>query len=341
MNLDNLRSSTMRWQAVASISAGCAALLLLLAGCSTDVHLSFLDPMGPIASQQRWHLFWVGTVLVVFVAIPVFVITPFFLWRYRYGAKSSARYTPKWDDYQPLVIACWAGPILIVAILAYFVWRDTHALDPYKPLPSEQPALRVQAIGYDWKWLFIYPDQGIASVGMLALPTGRPVAFELTSATVMQSLHMPSLGSQIYAMGGMVTQLHLQADRPGRLLGENNMYNGNGFHQQRYTAVAMTPDEFAAWTQQVRANGIELNEQSLQALSQRSTRAELIAALHAPASPDGNIYFKDASPALFHAVVKATMSGAPVELAGGLQVPARAGTAATRDSANVASEKSQ
>ena len=282
---------------------------LLLAGCNgSDVHLSFLDPQGPIASGQRKHFYEAMAVLLVFVAMPVFVVTAGFLWRYRYGAKS-AHYTPKWNYYGPLEIASWAGPVVIVVILAVIVWRDTHKLDPYRPLVSSQPALRVQVIGYDWKWLFIYPDQGIASIGMLAMPVGRPLEMQLTSATVMQSLHIPALGSQIYAMGGMVTQLHLQADQPGRSLGENNMYNGNGFHQQRFTAVAMSPEAFDAWVGQVRSKGMALNEQNLKIISRRNTRDELIAALPQGLPPDGNLYFSGASATLFPAVVHATMTG--------------------------------
>lgn len=307
MNIVNPWARMQRWKAAASVSSVCVAALMIT-GCSGDTHLSFLDPQGPVASAQRWHFVEALAVLVVFVAIPVFVLTPWFLWRYRYGAKSS-RYTPKWNFSAPLEIALWAGPVVIVALLAIIVWRDTHALDPYKPLASDQPALRVQVIGYDWKWLFIYPDQGIASIGVFALPAGRPVAMQLTSATVMQSFHIPALGSQIYAMGGMVTQLHLQADRPGRSLGENNMYNGNGFHQQRFTAVAMTPERFDAWAGEVHSNGIALNEQSLKVISQRSTRARLSAALSQTGSPDGNLYFRGATEALFAAVVKATMNG--------------------------------
>jgi len=311
---------------------------LLLAGCSSDTHLSFLDPQGPVASAQRWHFVEALAVLVVFVAIPVFVITPWILWRYRYGAKSS-RYTPNWNFYGPLEIASWAGPVVIVVLLAIIVWRDTHALDPYKPLASDQPALRVQVIGYDWKWLFIYPDQGIASIGVFAMPVGRPVAMQLTSATVMQSLHIPALGSQIYAMGGMVTQLQLQADGPGRSLGENNMYNGDGFHQQRFTAVAMTPEAFEAWANKVRASGIALNEQSLKIISQRSTRAELVAALSQPSSPDGNVYFRGATAALFPSVVMATMGGTMV--APPPQEPANTAAPEARKPDAPATEKAQ
>lgn len=312
-----------RWRAGLWLPMVCFAPLLLLGGCSGDLHLSFLDPQGPVASAQRWHFYKVLAVLVVFVAVPVFVITPFFLWRYRYGAKT-ARYMPKWEYSRLLEIASWGGPVVIVVLIAIVVWRDTHALDPYKPIASELPELRVQAIGYDWKWLFIYPDQGIASVGMLALPVGRPLAFEITSATVMQSLFIPALGSQIYAMGGMVTQLHLLADKPGRSLGENTMYNGDGFHQQKFTAVAMSPQDFQAWANTVHQTGMVLNEKSLKAISQRSTHAELAAALspdlHGGARDD-NLYFSGATAALFPAVVEATREGTRVALGQGSPEP--------------------
>jgi cytochrome o ubiquinol oxidase subunit 2 len=266
------------------------------------------------------------------------VLTTWFLWRYRYGAKSS-RYTPKWNYSGLLEFASWSGPVVIVMLLVIIVWRETQALDPYKPLVSDQPALRVQVIGYDWKWLFIYPDQGIASIGLFALPVGRPVAMQLTSATVMQSMHIPALGSQIYAMGGMVTQLHLQADRPGRSLGENNMYNGTGFHQQRFSAVAMTPERFNVWVTEVRSSGIALDEKSLKAISQRSTRTALIAALSNPGSPDGNVYFSGATEALFPAVVKATMAGTMVVLAGAPHEPANHTATGAQSSAEPATDK--
>ena len=264
--------------------------------------------------------------LAIFVALPVFVVTPWFAWRYRYGAKSS-RYTPKWEFHGLLEIACWGGPMVIVALLGALLWRSTHALDPYKPLASSQPALRVQVIGYDWKWLFIYPDEGVASIGELAFPAGRQLAMQLTSATVMQSLLIPSLGSQIYAMGGMVTQLHLEAAKPGRFMGENTMYNGNGFSQEKFTAVAMTPHEFQAWVRKVRASGVLMNAAALAAISKRTTRAQLIAAVGNATSSDGNVYFRAVTAALFPAVVAATRDGTAVEPAavngeGAVSIPA-------------------
>jgi cytochrome o ubiquinol oxidase subunit 2 len=291
----------------------CVALLLLSA-CVGNTHMSFLDAQGPVADVQRWHFYWVLAIMAVLVAAPIFLLTPFWAWRYRYGAKKS-RYTPNWKYSRVLELMSWGGPIIIVAILAFFVWRDSHRLDPYKPLASDQPALRVQVIGYDWKWLFIYPDEGIASIGTLAMPVGRPVAMHITSATVMQSLFIPALGSQIYAMGGMDTQLNLEASRPGRSLGENTMYNGDGFHQQKFVAVAMPPADFKAWASQVRARGIPLDAQTLKIISRQSTRKDLISALPAARSGDGNVYFTGVSKSLYPAVVKATMTGAPVDLA--------------------------
>ena len=285
------------------------AIVAILTACSGANHLSFLDPQGPLAEQQRDHFFEAASVLVIFVALPVFVLTPWFAWRYRYGAKRS-RYAPRWKFSGLLEITAWSGPVVIVLLLAVIVWRDTQALDPYRALAGDGPALRVQVIGYNWKWLFIYPDQGVASIGVFAVPVGRPVALELTSATVMQSLLIPALGGQIYAMGGMVTRLHLEASRLGRFMGENTMYNGRGFHQQRFTTVAMTPAGYEAWIRRVRATGIPLNNDTLQVISRRNTRAELIADLSQDkSSADGNVYLTGATAGLFPAVVKATMNG--------------------------------
>jgi cytochrome o ubiquinol oxidase subunit 2 len=292
---------------------GMTAIWLLQSGCSQDgIHLSFLDPQGQVAEMQRTHFLEMLALLVIFVAVPIFLLTPWFAWRYRYGAKSS-RYTPKWKFYWPLEIAAWAGPVVIVAWLGVLVWNSTHTLDPYKPLVSDKPALRVQVIGYDWNWLFIYPDEGIASIGVLALPAGRPVAMQVTSATVMQSLFIPALGSQIYAMGGMVTQLHLEATNPGRFMGENTMYNGDGFHQQKFIAVAMTPDGFQAWVRKVQATGVPMDSAILTVISKRNIRAQLIAALGSAKSTDGNVYFSGVTAALFPAIVMATMNGTAIK----------------------------
>jgi cytochrome o ubiquinol oxidase subunit 2 len=308
---DRIQVSAWRWMDEAEAwgrRATLCVLVLLLAACHTDTHLTFLNPQGPVANAQRWHFYEVLGIMTVLVAGPIFLLLPFFAWRYRYG-NTAARYSPKWGFTRVFEIAAWGGPIVIVAGLAFFVWRDAHKLDPYKPLASDQAPLRMQVIGYDWKWLFIYPDQGIASIGMLAMPAGRPVSMHITSATVMQSLFIPALGSQIYAMGGMVTRLNLEASHPGRFMGENTMYNGDGFHQEHFTAVAMTPVDFEEWVSKLRANGIPLDAQTLKIISRRAPLNDLIAALPKARGMDGHVYLTGASKTLFPAVVQATIDG--------------------------------
>lgn len=293
---------------IAAARCGLLALAVLtLSSCAGNSHLSFLNPQGPVAATQRTHFIEMVVLLAIFVALPIVVLIPWFAWRYRYGAKSS-RYTPKWGYSNALEIAAWAGPSVIVALLAVLVWRNTLALDPYRPIASNTPPLRVLVIGYDWKWLFIYPDQGVASIGLLPLPVGRPVAMQLTSATVMQSLQIPALGGQIYAMGGMVTQLHLQADAPGRFMGENTMYNGDGFHQQRFTAVAMRPEAFDDWVKHSQSSSMPLDARALQLISERTTQAQLVKALGQDTG-GVSVSFNHATYDVFTSVVMATMDG--------------------------------
>lgn len=305
---DFVRAARARRWARRLLIVSVLSAVLLLAGCTSDAHLTFLNPQGPVADAQRWHFYWVLAIMAILVAGPIFLVLPVFAWRYRYGNKSS-KYTPKWEFSRLLEVLSWGGPVVIVVILSIFVWRDAHKLDPYKPLPSSQPALKVQVIGYDWKWLFIYPDQGIASIGTMAIPVGRPVSMQITSATVMQSFFIPALGSQIYAMGGMVSQLNLQADQPGRSLGENTMYNGNGFHQQKFDAVAMPPARFKAWASRVRTKGLPLDAHALKLIAQPGTRADLAKALSSSGARGKGIYLTGVSKSLFPAVVKATLKG--------------------------------
>lgn len=307
--------SIAAWLAFARWS-GLGLMALVLSACVGNEHMSFLNPQGPVAYHQAAHFYWVLGIMTVFVAGPIFVALPLFLWRYRLGNKA-AKYTPRWRDSKPLVAFTWFGPIMIVCALGYFVWRDSHRLNPYTLLASDKPPLQMQVIGYDWKWLFIYPKQGIATIGAMALPVGRPVTIHLTSATVMQSLFIPALGSQIYAMGGMVTRLNLQASHPGRYLGENTMYDGNGFHQQKFTAVGMRPAAFKAWVAKVKATGVPLDAQIFKLIGERNTHAQLFAALPPAAVHDGAIYFTGVSPNLFPTVVKATMRGDTPTLAHG------------------------
>lgn len=227
-----------------------AGLLLAasLSGCSPLQH-GFLAPAGLAASGERDLLLWiVGLALVV--VLPVILLTPLIVWRYRHG-NSRAAYRPRWEFSWLLDIFAWGVPALIVAVLAVLVWTRTHSLDPYRsPTPSQAP-LEVQVIGLDWKWLFLYPEQGIATVNELVLPAGRPVQLRLTSDTVMQSLLLPRLGGQIYAMAGMQTQRYLQIPTPGQFEGRNAQYSGEGFQDQHFPIRVLDAQDFDSWTQGV------------------------------------------------------------------------------------------
>lgn len=219
-----------------------------LTGCSPLQH-GFLAPAGLAASGERDLLLWiVGLALVV--VLPVILLTPLIVWRYRHG-NTRAAYRPRWEFSWLLDVFAWGVPALIVAVLAFLVWTRTHSLDPYRsPTPGEAP-LEVQVIGLDWKWLFLYPEQGIATVNELVLPAGRPVQLRLTSDTVMQSLLLPRLGGQIYAMAGMQTLRYLQVPAPGQFEGRNAQYSGEGFQDQHFPIQVLAEADFQAWTRQV------------------------------------------------------------------------------------------
>lgn len=243
-----------------------ASLAALLGGCSQG-SISFLDPQGPIAQAQRDH-FWFVVLMTLIVVAPVILQTPFIVWRYRYGGKGA--YRPHWDRSLWLDIAMWGIPVAVVIVLAVVLWRETHQLDPYRPLESDRQPLQVQVVGFDWKWLFIYPEQGIASMGQLVLPEDRPVAFQLTSATVLQTFFIPALGSQIDVMNRMVTKLHLQADNTGRFQGKNMQYNGSGFHRQRFVTRVVDDAQFDDFVARARRDGYRLDHQRFTRLNAKS-----------------------------------------------------------------------
>lgn len=275
-------------------------LALGLAGCSAG-NSSFLHPYGPVAADQRHLFFWViGWMMIV--CVPVFVLVPLFAWRYR-RRNGAAAYRPKWEFSWPLEVVVWGVPVVVVAILAVLLWSGTMRLDPYATPPSAKPPLEIEVVGLDWKWLFIYPEEHIATVGIVAFPTDRPVRFRLTSDTVMQSFFIPALGSQIYAMAGMVTQLNLMADRPGQVEGENTQFNGMGFQSQNFTASAMKPEDFSAWVAKVRSSGKPLDNRVYGILSERSTTKEVSTRLGSDAMPPGVLYFSQADPGLFADIV--------------------------------------
>jgi len=234
--------------------AGPLLVLSLLAGCGL-ADAPVLNPKGPIALAER-NLLLTALALMMIVLIPVFVLTALFVWRYRAGSGRGS-YTPDWESSGPVEAVVWAIPAVIVIILAWLVWHDTHKLDPYKSL-GDNP-FEVEVIAQDWKWLFIYPELGVASVNELAFPQDRPLKLKITSDTVMNSFWVPELGGQIYAMAGMTSQLNLIASETGAFFGRNTMYSGDGFSDQHFTARALDAADFAAWQEKVEASDTALD----------------------------------------------------------------------------------
>ncbi|MEO6513371.1 MAG: ubiquinol oxidase subunit II [Candidatus Saccharimonadales bacterium] len=225
--------------------------LLLLCGLVLVVHLlagdnvAVLRPAGIVAEKQRNLLLFAG-VLSLIVILPVFLLTFFIAVRYREG-NTKARYTPEWDHHPLLETLWWGIPIAIIVVLAVVTWRSSHDLDPTKALVSSQHPLTIQVVALQWKWLFIYPEQHIASINYVQFPVDRPVTFRITSDAPMNSFWIPQLGGQIYAMSGMSTQLHLMANRAGNYNGSSANLSGSGFADMKFMAHASSEAEFNNW----------------------------------------------------------------------------------------------
>jgi cytochrome o ubiquinol oxidase subunit 2 len=240
----------------------------LLAGACDLRRSAVLDPKGPIALAERDLLFDAFFVMML-VVVPVIVLTLAFAWRYR-ASNTTAAYRPKWAESARVDAFVWLVPALIVIAVAVLVWRSTHKLDPYRPLDAAVRPLEVQVVAQDWKWLFIYPEQGIAVVNQLVFPNGRPVSLRITSDTVMNSFYVPQLAGQIYAMAGMQTRLQLLADQPGKFVGRNSMYSGGGFSDQHFEVIATSPAEFDAWVAKAKQAPAKLDAAAYAALAAKS-----------------------------------------------------------------------
>lgn len=260
---------------------------LLLAGCAFN-NAPILNPKGPIALAER-NLLLTATALMLIVVIPVFIMAFVFAWRYR-ASGGKGKYTPEWGYSTVVDAIIWIVPAIIICILGYMVVQSTHALDPYKKLVDKGEPLQVEVVAQDWKWLFIYPEYGIASVNEIAFPNQRPLSLRITSDTVMNSFMIPALGGQIYAMAGMTSRLNLIADEPGQFAGRNTMYSGEGFSDQHFVATAMTDEDFKAWTNKVRQ-------------SQRSLDAAAYASLAKPSVANDIEYYSGFEPGLFETIL--------------------------------------
>ncbi|MEF7612762.1 ubiquinol oxidase subunit II [Aquincola sp. MAHUQ-54] len=248
---------------------------LLLAGCD----LVLLNPSGDIAAQQG-RLIVVSTLLMLLIIVPVMALTVFFAWRYR-QSNTRATYAPDWDHSTQLELVIWAAPLLIIIVLGAITWISTHTLDPYRPLdrigagrpvePGTQP-LVIEVVALDWKWLFLYPEQGVATVNEVAAPVDVPIQFRITSSTVMNSFFIPALAGQIYAMPGMETKLHAVINKPGDYEGFSANFSGDGFSGMRFRFHGMDQAGFERWVQKTKAEGGELSRQAYLELEKPSQR---------------------------------------------------------------------
>lgn len=249
--------------------------LLALGGCDWVV----MNPSGDIAVQQR-DLIIVATVLMLVIIVPVIALTLFFAWKYR-RSNEDAPYDPDWHHSTRLEIVIWAAPLVIITILGAVTWTSTHLLDPYRPLDRLAPGrsaegvkpLKVQVVALDWKWLFIYPELGVATVNELAAPVDTPIDFQLTSSSVMNSFYVPALAGQIYAMPGMTTQLHAVINKPGTFDGFSANFSGEGFSHMRFKFHGMSRADFERWAAEVRKGDDHLDGPRYLVLEKPSQKA--------------------------------------------------------------------
>ncbi|PBJ83200.1 ubiquinol oxidase subunit II [Lysobacteraceae bacterium NML93-0399] len=273
-----------------------SALLLaatLLSGCDWVV----MSPAGDIAVQQR-DLIVLSTVLMLLIIVPVIFLTFFFAWKYR-ESNRDAEYAPDWHHSTRLEVVIWSAPLAIILVLGTVTWIATHKLDPYRPLDRIDAStpiaegvepLVVEVVAIDWKWLFFYPEQGIATVNELAAPVDRPIQFKLTSSSIMNSFFVPALAGQIYAMPGMQTMLHAVINEEGQYKGFSGNFSGDGFSHMRFDFLGMSESDFDAWVAKVQADPTRLGREEYLVLERPSEREPVR-------------YFGDVDPALFEAIV--------------------------------------
>lgn len=291
----SLSSILRRTIKCAIITGGLVAGAALLSGCQMVV----MDPKGPIGMQEK-DLIILAVLLMLIPVVPVIVMTFWFAWRYR-ASNTKSTYAPDFEHSNRIEAVVWAIPTLIIIALGAVTWISTHELDPRAPLaphestPHVKP-IEVEVVSLDWKWLFIYPEYNIATVNEMALPVGTPVHFKLTSATVMNSFFIPQLGSQIYTMTGMETQLALRADHAGVYDGISANYSGHGFAGMKFQALALDDAGFKAWV--AKAQG-----------AQATLDASAYAELEKPGMEFKPTYYATVEPDLFHKVLNNCVDG--------------------------------
>ncbi|MEJ0016976.1 MAG: ubiquinol oxidase subunit II [Acetobacteraceae bacterium] len=270
--------------------------ILLGVFCLTGCKAAVLDPQGPIGLAEKTILID-SLIIMLAIVIPTILATLGVAWWFR-ASNTRARYRPDWAYSGQLELITWAIPVLTIMLLGSVAWISSHDLDPAKPLAPQEATLDVQVVSLDWKWLFIYPDQRVASVNHLVIPAGKPVRFNLTSASVMTAFFVPQLGSMIYTMNGMVTQLHLHADAPGRFMGLASHYSGSGFSDMHFDVEAVPADRFTAWVDATRNAGQALTSQGYTELSRQTSNVRPFT-------------YRDVDPDLFHRIVSQALPPGP------------------------------
>lgn len=252
---------------------------LMLGGCDMVV----MNPSGDVARQQADLVLW-STGLMLLIIVPVMVLTVVFAWRYR-ASNEESEYRPDWDHSTGLELIIWSAPLLIIIALGALTWVATHTLDPYrpigriaagKPLPANQRPLEVQVVSLDWKWLFIYPEQGVATINELVVPVDRQVRFRLTSSSVMNTFYVPAMAGMIYTMAGMETKLHAVMNKPGTFNGMSANYSGAGFSKMNFKTHAVDEAGFEQWVARAKAGDGRLDAATYLKLEQPTEGAPVM-----------------------------------------------------------------
>ena len=254
---------------------------------------SFFNAQGIIAQQER-NLLITATLLMLIVVMPVFTLLFTFLWKYR-ASNTNAHYSPDVDGNTAAEILWWGIPLLLVCMLGIITWKSSHTLDPAKPIVSNVPPITIQVVALDWKWLFIYPQEHIATVNFVEFPANTPINFQITADAPMNSFFIPQLGGQMYAMPGMSTQLHLEAFAPGSYNGLSANISGAGFSSMNFIAKSVTANDYANWITTVEHSSQMLDAQTYSNLAQPSS--------HVPVT-----YYASTDPDLYSTIVMKYMS---------------------------------
>lgn len=258
----------MKGLRVVMVVVGAAILVAVLGWLTSGHDLPILNPKGAIGEEQR-NLIIVATLLMLIVVLPVFALTGYIAWKYR-ETNTKAKYQPDMDGNKVLETIWWGLPFAIIAVLSVIIWNTSHSLDPYREIERDKAPLTIQVVALQWKWLFIYPEQDIATVNYLQIPEDTPINFRITADAPMNSFWIPSLGGQIYAMSGMETKLHLIADEPGTYEGSSANISGEGFAGMRFKTVASSQSNFTDWVASIRKYPRKLDATAYDELAQPS-----------------------------------------------------------------------